>query len=48
MTTYWGASDAGQPESRPEPDEITLLLQRVRDGLLRQPAESNSEGNEAA
>ena len=48
MTTYWGESDAGQPGTGPDPDEITLLLQRVRDGLLRQPAETSSDESEVA
>lgn len=53
MTTYWGPnpftgeSDAGQPESRPKPDELALL-QWVRDGLKKQPAESSSDEGEAA
>ncbi len=38
-----GANDIGQME----PDPLGIL-QRVRDGLLALPAESSSEGDEAA
>lgn len=56
MTSHWGdqnpfglgLSDTGQPGTGPDPDEIALLLRRVRDGLLRQPAESSSDEGEAA
>ena len=48
MSTHWeappctGASGTGQMDTSPDADAISIL-QRVRDGLLRQPTESSSE-----
>lgn len=56
MTTHWGPdnpfglglSDAGQPGTGPSLSERILLLQRVRDGLAGQPANSSSDEGETA
>ena len=46
--TITGLSTIGQMGTGPDPDETVLLLKRVRDGLLGQPAESSSNGEDVA
>ena len=44
---FEGASGIGLMDTSPEADAISIL-QRVRDGLLRQPAETSSDESEVA